>query len=535
MTKTTSPGQSNDTTASASPPAGTFGRLVQTSERVGNTRARLTRRELLSALLAELSDAEFYIAVLYLRGVLRQRRTGVGYATLKRVLPVAAAGEMRLSLMQIDDNLQRLAAIRGSGAAGRREAALRELLQAASAEEQRFLLRLLCGEVRRNKLDGVVLEAVAEATQVPDTLLRRALTLRGDLAEVARIARSGGAEALTALTPSPFQPLQPMLADSAGSCAAVVQRHGDSMLEYKLDGKRVQVHKRGWQVKVYDRRLADVTPAVPEITTLCQSLAVNEVILDGEVLALRDDGRPHPVQTTLRRFRGTSNAALRARVPLSVLFFDCLYVEGENLTALPTLKRVAEMARVIAAQHLVPRLLTEDADRAQAFLDDALEAGHEGIVGKLATAPYLPGHRGHEWLKVKPVHTLDLVVLAAEWGHGRRSGWLSNLHLGARDGAGGFALLGKAFQGLSDKVLHWQTEALQQLAVRTEGNTVHVKPALVVEVAYNAIRTNPRYPAGMALRQARVNRYRVDKGPQDADTLEAVRALHAQGVQARAR
>jgi DNA ligase-1 len=522
-----------NSTAGRAPDFGTLGRLVQTSQRVSATRGRLAKRELLASLFAELSEEEFSLAVYYLTGVLPQGRIGLGYATLKNVLPVPPAAGARLNLGEVDRYMQRLAALKGSGSAARRQDQLRELLQAASAEEQNFLIRLFCGELRQGALQGIVLEAVAEATRVPDALLRRALMLRGELAAVAQLARDGGAAALAAITPATFRPLQPMLADSAASADAAVQRHGTSLLEFKLDGARVQVHKRGGQIKVYSRQLNEVTAAVPEIVTLCEQLSVEEAILDGETLALRSDRKPHPFQTTMRRFgRRLDVETLRSSLPLSVFFFDCLYLDGEDLTGLPTLERVSRLQRFVQSPQLLPQLTTSDGSEARAFLARALAAGHEGIMAKSTTAPYAAGNRGSDWLKVKPVHTLDLVVLAAEWGHGRRRGWLSNLHLGARDAASGeFVMLGKTFKGLTDEMLRWQTEVLQQLAVREEGNTVFVKPALVVEIACNDIQTSPQYPAGMALRFARVKQYRSDKKPREADTLDTVRTLHAQANQ----
>jgi len=520
----------DDSAAQARPETGTLARLVRTSQKVSATRGRLAKRELLASLFAALSKAEFSLAVYYLTGALPQGRIGLGYAMLKNILPVTPAADARLSLTQVHERMQRFASLKGSGSTAHRQDVLRELLQAANAEEQNFLIRLFCGELRQGALQGIVLEAVAEATQVPDGLLRRAVMLRGELAEVAQLARDGGAAALAAITPATFRPLQPMLADSAASAHAAVQRHGTSLLEFKLDGARVQVHKRGGQVRVYSRRLNEVTTAVPEIVALGKRLAADEAILDGETLALRGDGKPHPFQTTMRRFgRRLDVEALRARLPLSVFFFDCLYLNGKDLTDLPTLERLSHLRQVARAEHLLPQLVTDDGNRAREFLAEALAAGHEGIMAKATTASYAAGNRGSDWLKVKPVHTLDLVVLAAEWGHGRRRGWLSNLHLGARDVASGeFVMLGKTFKGLTDEMLRWQTEVLQQLAVREQGNTVFVKPALVVEIACNDIQTSSQYPAGMALRFARVKQYRSDKKPDQADTLDTVRSLHAQ-------
>jgi len=328
-----------------------------------------------------------------------------------------------------------------------------------------------------------------------------------------------------------MRPLKPMLAQTADDVSDALRELGSVALEFKLDGARVQVHKAGDEVRVFTRRLNEVTGAVPELVENARALPVREVILDGETLAIGPDGRPLPFQVTMRRFgRRLDVVEMRRRLPLSALFFDCLYLEGQDLTDAPARERFAALASAVTRSGLVTRLVTEDPDQAEAFFVTAVERGHEGLMAKSLDAPYEAGSRGSSWLKVKPAHTLDLVVLAAEWGSGRRQGWLSNLHLGARDPAsGGFAMLGKTFKGMTDVMLDWQTQHLLSLELSRDGHAVQVRPELVVEVAFNDVQASPQYPAGLALRFARVKRYRPDKGPEQADTIETVRAIHGQG------
>jgi DNA ligase 1 len=349
---------------------------------------------------------------------------------------------------------------------------------------------------------------------------------------VAAAALAGGEAALGALGIELFRPLQPMLAQSAEDVREALERltgpgAGEVSFEVKLDGARVQVHRRGDEVRVFSRRLNEVTAAVPEVVEAALALPAREIILDGEVIALRPDGAPHPFQVTMRRFgRKLDVAGLRGALPLSPFFFDCLWLDGRELLAAPLAERVAALASLATQEMRVERLVTADAGAAEAFLRRTLAAGHEGVMAKALDAPYEAGSRGQGWLKVKEVKTLDLVVLAAEWGSGRRHGWLSNLHLGARDPAGGFVMLGKTFKGMTDEVLAWQTERLLALATRREGHVVHVRPELVVEIAYNDLQASPHYPGGLALRFARLEGYRPDRTPQDADTIDTVREVY---------
>jgi DNA ligase-1 len=352
----------------------------------------------------------------------------------------------------------------------------------------------------------------------------------GSLVDVARPAIEGGRAALDAFTIHVMRPVQPMLAESAATLAEALGQMDDAAMEYKLDGARVQIHKAGREVRVFSRTLNDVTDSVPEIRALVETLPARELILDGEVIALRPDGRPEPFQVTMRRFgRRRDVDALRARLPLTPFLFDCLQIDGQVLVDDPLVERIRALDRVARAL-VVPRLERPSAGEADAFLDEAVRRGHEGVMAKSLSAPYAAGRRGEAWLKLKPVRTLDLVVLAAEWGHGRRRGWLSNLHLGARNPAGGFVMLGKTFKGLTDEMLAWQTARFLAIETGRDAHVVYVRPEVVVEVAFNEIQASPSYPGGLTLRFARVRRYRADKTAAGADTIDAVRRLAGTGA-----
>jgi ATP-dependent DNA ligase I len=404
---------------------------------------------------------------------------------------------------------------------------MRNLFARATRAEQEFLARLLVGELRQGALGGLMIEAVARAAEIPVAEIRRSVMLTGMIAPVARAALAEGKSGLARFAIELFRPLRPMLAQTADDVTDALARLPRAGFEYKLDGARVQVHKSGGDVRVFTRELNDVTGAVPEIVEAIGQLPVQSLILDGEVIAFRPDGRPQPFQTTMRRFgRKLDVAAMRESLPLSGCFFDCLYVDGRQLIDRPQEERVAALAAALPRTAVIPRLVTGDAQSAHAFVEEALARGHEGVMAKALDAPYEAGARGAGWLKIKRAHTLDLVVLAAEWGSGRRRGWLSNLHLGARDPAdGGFVMLGKTFKGMTDAMLTWQTQRLQEIAIGRDDYAVHVRPELVVEIAFNDIQTSPHYPGGMALRFARVKRYRPDKRADEADTIDTVRAL----------
>ncbi len=500
--------------------------IVETSTRVVEASGRLDKIGHLASCLAACQPGSVPTAVALLAGQPRQGRIGIGYATL-RAARTEGAGRPTLTLAELDATLDRIVATRGKGAAAERARLLQELFERASAQEQDFLVRLLLGELRQGALEGLMVDAVAKAAGLPLADVRRAVMVSGDLGEVAQAALGEGAAGLQRFAITLFRPLHPMLAQPSESIADAMAQLGRAALDYKLDGARIQAHKAGDEVRVYTRRLNEVTGAVPEVVEAVRALPVRSAILDGEAIALRKDGRPQPFQVTMRRFgRKLDVAALRQELPLAPFFFDCLALDDQPLIDRPAGERFAALEAAAPLSLRVPRLITDRAEQAEAFVARALADGHEGVMAKALDAAYDAGARGRSWLKVKPTHTLDLVVLAAEWGHGRRKGWLSNLHLGARDGAG-FVMLGKTFKGLTDALLTWQTEQLLAREVARDAWTVYVRPELVVEVAFNDIQASPHYPGGMALRFARVRRYRPDKQAGEADTIETVRRIFA--------
>jgi DNA ligase-1 len=498
--------------------------VVEVSAQVGATRSRTAKIGLLASLLRRLTPEELAITVPYLSGDLRQGRIGIGGASLRHTLGSPAEAPT-LTVAEVDATFRAVAAMGGAGSASRRMEALGALFARATEAEQHFLARLLLGELRQGALAGLLLEGVAAAFDVPAGEVRRAVMLAGDLAEIARALREEGRAGLSAYRLTLLRPLQPMLAQPAEDLPAALERLGEASLEWKLDGARVQVHKEDDRVAVFSRRLNEVTAAVPELVHAVRLLPARRLVLDGELIALQADGRPHPFQMTMRRFgRKLEVDRARASLPLTPFFFDLLHADGIDLLDRPARERTEILAQ-IAPGALVPRIVTADPSQASLFLGEALARGHEGVMAKALDAPYEAGRRGSAWLKVKRPHTLDLVVLAAEWGHGRRAGWLSNLHLGARDPGGGFVMLGKTFKGMTDAMLAWQTKRFQEVAIATDGHVVHLRPEIVVEVAFSDVQESPQYPAGMALRFARVKRYREDKTAAEADTVETVRAL----------
>jgi len=511
-----------------------FHELVQTSRRVAETSGRLAKIELVAALLKRTAPEEIATAIAFLSGSPRQGRIGIGYATLQAAKPGHAAEAPTLELTRVDATLQRLANTTGKGSAQTKERLLGELLTRGTAEEQEFLLRLVMGELRQGALEGLVTEAVARAAGLEPGAVRRATMLAADLGRVAHAALTEGAAGLTSFRVELFRPLQPMLAQAAADVKDALTRlgEGEAAFEYKLDGARIQVHKAGDEVRVFSRQLNDVTQAVPEVVDAVRRLPLADAILDGEAIALRPDGTPLPFQVTMRRFGRKLNVErLRADLPLAFFFFDLLYADGAPLLDEPYARRFAALAAAVPAEQRVPRIVTSDAGAAAVFFQRAIAAGEEGLMAKALDARYDAGARGAAWLKLKPAHTLDLVVLAAEWGHGRRHGRLSNLHLGARDAdAGGFVMLGKTFKGMTDEMLEWQTAKLLELETRRDTYVVYVRPELVVEVAFNGIQESPTYAGGLALRFARVVRYRPDKAAEQSDTIATVRELHRREV-----
>jgi DNA ligase-1 len=502
--------------------------LVDTSRRVGATSARLGKVRELAATLRALAPDEIEIGVSYLAGETRQGRFGIGYAALSEASAGVGAREATLSLTEVNRRLDEIAALRGAGTAARRTEALRELFSFATSDEREFLIRLLLGELRQGALAGVMVDAIASAAEVAVSDVRRALMYSKSLGAVARVALLEGSSGLERFQLQILWPVAPMLAQTAADPAeALRELGGEAAFEWKMDGARIQVHRAGDTIRVYTRSLNDVTAAIPEIVESVRSLAMRDVILDGEAIAFNADGRPYPFQVTMRRFgRKLDVEALRAELPIRAYFFDCLRLEGRTLADLPARERFQALDQALPEQLRIPRLITRSEAEAQAFYDSALSAGHEGLMAKSLDSSYEAGNRGASWLKIKRAHTLDLVVLAAEWGHGRRTGKLSNLHLGALDTATGqYVMLGKTFKGLTDSMLEWQTKELLARETRRDKWTVYVRPELVAEIAFSDLQASPRYEGGLALRLARVKRYRDDKSAQEADTMDAVRKI----------
>ena len=513
--------------AAAPRPGTTLADLVAVSRAVAATRSRTAKTEAIAAMLARADADEVGTVVAFLSGVLPQRRLGVGYRSLGS--PPEPAGGPSLTVGDTDAAFDRLAAAAGSGSSTTRRAELAALMSRATADEQRFLRDLMTGNLRQGALDGVVLAAVARAFDVPDALVRRATMLAGFTHVVAGLAARGGSQALEQVGLVVGRPLRPMLAGSAKTTAAAVEAFAgaEMLVDGKLDGIRVQVHRAGAEVTVFTRSLDEITERVPEVVEAVVALPGGDLVLDGEAIVLEGDGRPAPFQVTGARTASSADVArLRTEVPLTTYLFDVLHADGRDLLDAPAGERHQVLAG-LAPHLLVPRLLTSDPSEAGDFFDRLVAAGHEGVVVKDAAAPYAAGRRGSGWVKVKPTHTLDLVVLAVERGSGRRQGWLSNIHLGARDPAtGGYVMVGKTFKGMTDETLRWQTQRFTELAEGpTDGYVVTVRPEQVVEIALDGIQRSSRYPGGVALRFARVLRYRDDKAADEADTIDAVRAL----------
>ncbi|HET7668913.1 MAG TPA: ATP-dependent DNA ligase [Burkholderiales bacterium] len=501
-----------------------FASLVAVSAAVSGTSSRLAKVRALADFLGSLDAGEVAIALPYLSGDTRQGKLSVGFATLQSAR-ISPSAEPALAIGDVDTAFDRLKIVKGKGSTGQRTALLRELFARATAEEQDFLVRLLVGELRQGALEGIMVEAVAAAAGLPPADVRRAAAFAGAIAPVAVAALTR--RALSEFSIRLMQPVLPMLAQPAEDIHAALEALGTALVEWKLDGARVQVHKAGDEVRVYTRNLNDVTARVPEIVAVVQAASAKELILDGEAIALRADRRPHPFPVTMSRFGSQQGADLE----LSVFFFDCLYRDGESLFDHPTRERRSALESALPAELATPAIVTRDAAEAERFYQAALAAGHEGVMAKALDIPYEAGRRGAGWLKVKRARTLDLVVLAAEWGHGRRKGWLSNLHLGARDPrTGGFVMLGKTFKGMTDALLAWQTEELQKRVIHRDDWVVHVRPELVVEIAFNDLQESSQYPGGLALRFARVKGYRPDKRPEEADTIDTVRQIYQESI-----
>ena len=483
-------------------------RLVQTSTQVAATSGRLSKIELLADLLKQASADEVEIVIAYLSGTTRQARVGVGWATLQ-----AARGHPAetptIEVRDVDATLESIGKQAGKGSAGAKTKLLGDLFARATAEEQDFLFRLLTGELRQGALEGIMVEALAKARDLPANEVRRAMMLAGNLGAVA----TGD---LSSFKIQLFRPIKPMLSKTATDVEEALAELGPASFEYKLDGIRIQVHKKASEVRIYSRTLNDITAELPTVVNISKKVDMTEGILDGEAIVLGADKRPVRFQETMKGLSGG--------IPF---FFDILYLDGTSLLDQPYTTRAKILAEHVPESQRPPRLVTADAKQAQDCFDAAIAAGQEGLMAKGLESKYEAGRRGGSWFKIKRANTLDLVVLGVEWGHGRRKGKLSNLHLGARDPTnGGFVMLGKTFKGMTDELLEWQTKRLQELETHRDGIVVHVRPELVVEIAFNGLQDSPHYPGGLALRFARVIRYRDDKKPEDADTIETVRKLH---------
>jgi DNA ligase 1 len=502
--------------------------VVSTSTEIASTRSRTAKARSLAALLEARSD-ELRIIVPWLAGEMRQGRIGVGYSSVREALETPASGEPGWTVTEVDALFSEIGATAGPGSAKAKKELLGRLFGRSTRAEQQFLAALLAGELRQGALDGVMAEAVALAAGVPAAAVRRAAMLSGNLVAATLAALEGGEAALDGFRLEVGRPIQPMLAETAETVEEALSGLGEARFEVKLDGARIQVHRKGDEVKVWTRALLPVTDAVPEVVAAVRALPVDEIVLDGEVLAYAASGRPHPFQITMRRFgRKLDVEGLMAELPLTPCFFDVLQIDGETVVDRPLSERAAILERVVPEASRIRAIRTADPVVAGAFLAEVLDQGHEGLMAKGLDTLYEAGNRGSGWLKIKHAWTLDLVVLAAEWGSGRRKGWLSNLHLGARDPASGrFVMLGKTFKGLTDEVLGWQTTELLAREDRRDGHVVYVRPELVVEIAFNEVQASPRYPGGVALRFARVKGYRPDKRAEEADTIQQVRAIFA--------
>lgn len=495
--------------------------LIAASSEVATTSSRNAKTARLASLIQTLGPDELPTALGLLRGEPRQGRIGIGYASAFGT-SVEPAADPNLTVAEVDGYFDRLQESTGPGSQARRARLLGELFERATRDEQDFLRRSLTGEVRQGALAGILTEAVARAFAIPPAVVRRASMLQADLGEVARVAATKGEEGLLTIGLRVLSPIQPMLASPGASISESIK--GPTSVEWKLDGARIQVHRLGEVVTVYTRNLNDITARMPEVVAAAIDLEVGAVVLDGEAMAIRADGTPQPFQETMSRF-GTEERAF-AEVPVVPFFFDILHLDGNDLIDVPLRERLVTLEKIVPSERRVPRITTAEVAEAESFAQGALAAGQEGVMIKDLDSRYEAGRRGKTWRKVKPVHTYDLVVLAAEWGHGRRSGYLSNIHLGARDDTTGeFVMVGKTFKGMTDEILAWQTEYFPTLAVDRDQWAVHLRPEQVVEVAIDGVQVSIRYPGGVALRFARVKRYRSDKRPEEADTIQTLRAL----------
>jgi DNA ligase-1 len=494
--------------------------VVAISREVASTRSRLAKRKAIAGLLGRADAEDVGVVVTYLSGELSQRRTGVGWAAMSRLPDPATSPSLELA--EVDAEFERISRLSGAGSASQRAQAVRTLFARATADEQRFLRGLVAGDVRQGALDGIMLDALADASGIPGTSIRRAVMFRGAIRPVAEAALANGQAGVSAFGLEVGRPVKPMLASTATDIDAAFEKlgGGEHVLDTKIDGIRIQVHRDGDVIRIFTRSLDDITERLPEIVAIVSDFPSNRLVLDGEAIALGPDRRPRPFQETASRTATQSEST----TVVTPFFFDVLHVDGDDLLDEPLRARI-ERLDSIAAPYVVHRMITAEPAEARDFFTTAVSSGHEGLVAKALDAPYEAGRRGAAWVKVKPRHTLDLVVIAVEWGSGRRQGWLSNIHLGARDPDGGFIMLGKTFKGMTDAMLNWQTERFLELETARDGHVVQLRPEQVVEVAFDGLQRSSRYPGGLALRFARVIRYRDDKTADEADTIDTVRSL----------
>jgi len=496
--------------------------LVATSERIRSTTKKKEKVSLIARMLKQTKGKEISLAAQFLAGILPPGRLGIGWSTIQEAIRDLKSAPSSLSIKEVQAYLEDLSRTAGAGSSHRKKQTLRELFSKTAEKEARFLTGLILEEVRQGALEGLVLEAIAQAASLPFSSVRQAHMFSGNIGEVAEAALMQGAAGLNRFGSRLFHPVSPMLASPIEGEEEALERLGKASWEYKIDGARIQIHKAKDEIRIFTRHLNDVTERLPEIVALASRLPIKEAIFDGEAIALQKNGKPLPFQTTMRRFgRILEVKKMQKEISLSPYLFDLLYLDGEPLFNSPYRQRIALLTRQVPSKYIVPHIITADAAKAREFLSKSIEAGHEGLMAKALESPYIAGQRGFKWLKIKPARTLDLVVLAAEWGHGRRKGWLSNLHLGARDPESGhFVMLGKTFKGLTDEMLTWMTDRLLKLETHRDEYTVYVLPKLVVEIAYSDFQESPRYPGGLALRFARVKRFRPEKSSAEADTIQ---------------
>jgi DNA ligase-1 len=500
--------------------------LALTSQRVAETTKRSEKVGLLATVLGAVPPDEIEPAVAFAVGETPLGRIGVGWSTIADVRPAPAA-EPTLTIADVDRAMVEIAAIGGSGSVARRRAVLTDVLERSTQSEQALIRSILGGELRQGALEGVMTAAIAKAAGVTVGEVRRAVMFAGSLSVAARAALLQGSAGLAAIELTPSRPIQPMLASPASDVAEALAGSGPASVEWKLDGARIQAHRAGGEVRVFTRNLNEVTDRLGGVVELVGSLPGGDMVLDGEVMGIEPSGSPRRFQDTIGDFAADGGGEARGSA-LQAFFFDVLHA-GSSVVDQPLAERRQILAELVPAKSRLASIVTADAVEAQRFLDTAIAAGHEGVMVKDLAATYDAGRRGGAWRKVKPVHTLDLVVLAVEWGHGRRQGWLSNLHLGARGRQGEFVMVGKTFKGLTDELLRWQTQRFLTLRIGEgtgrERHVVHVRPEQVVEIAVDGVQVSTRYPGGVALRFARVRRYRQDKPAARADTIEQVQSL----------